>query len=51
MFFELKGFDEFGVSEFINVIEKNEEISINYFLKIVFGFGGCNMVVVFEKVK
>jgi len=51
MFFESKGFDEIGVSESINVIEKNEEADIDYFLKTASGFGGCNTAVVFEKMK
>jgi len=51
MLFESKGFDEIGVSETINVIEKNEEATINYFLKTASGFGGCNTAVVFEKIK
>lgn len=51
MLFESKGFDEIGVSESINVIEKNEEKKINYFLKTASGFGGCNTAVVFEKIK
>lgn len=49
--FESKGFDEIGVSESINVIEKNEEKTIDFFLKTASGFGGCNTAVVFEKVK
>jgi len=49
--FESKGFDEIGVSEIINVIEKNEEADIDIFLKTASGFGGCNTAVVFEKVK
>lgn len=49
--FESKGFDEIGVSEAINVIGKNEEKNIQYFLKTASGFGGCNTAVVFEKVK
>ena len=49
--FESKGFDEIGVSETINVIEKNEEANIEYFLKTASGFGGCNTAVVFEKIK
>ncbi|MFH6997963.1 beta-ketoacyl-[acyl-carrier-protein] synthase family protein [Flavobacterium sp. FlaQc-57] len=49
--FESKGFDEIGVSETVNVIEKNKEATIEYFLKTASGFGGCNTAVVFEKVK
>ena len=49
--FESKGFDEIGVSERINIIEKNEEASIGIFLKTASGFGGCNTAVVFEKIK
>lgn len=45
------GFDELGVSQSINVIEKNEDKTINYFLKTASGFGGCNTAVLFEKVK
>lgn len=48
--FESKGFDEIGVSEAINVIEKNENKNIEYFLKTASGFGGCNTAVVFEKI-
>ena len=51
MLFESKGFDEIGVSETINVIEKNKEANIEYFLKTASGFGGCNTAVVFEKMK
>jgi 3-oxoacyl-[acyl-carrier-protein] synthase-1 len=51
MLFESKGFDEIGVSETINVVEKNEERNIDYFLKTASGFGGCNTAVVFEKMK
>ena len=49
--FESKGFDEIGVSESINVIQKNEEATIEFFLKTASGFGGCNTAVIFEKVK
>ncbi|WP_433765077.1 beta-ketoacyl synthase N-terminal-like domain-containing protein [Flavobacterium ginsenosidimutans] len=49
--FESKGFDEIGVSENINVIEKNGDKNIEYFLKTASGFGGCNTAVIFEKVK
>jgi 3-oxoacyl-[acyl-carrier-protein] synthase-1 len=51
MLFESKGFDEIGVSEAVNVIEKNNEATIEYFLKTASGFGGCNTAVIFEKVK
>lgn len=51
MLFESKGFDEIGVSEAINIIQKNEEATIEYFLKTASGFGGCNTAVVFEKIK
>ncbi|MCI9846180.1 beta-ketoacyl synthase N-terminal-like domain-containing protein [Flavobacterium pectinovorum] len=51
MLFESKGFDKIGVSEAVNIIEKNEEKKIEYFLKTASGFGGCNTAVVFEKVK
>lgn len=44
------GFDTIGVSQPINVIEKNENATIRYFLKTASGFGGCNTAVVFEKV-
>ncbi|WP_281226026.1 beta-ketoacyl-[acyl-carrier-protein] synthase family protein [Flavobacterium aquiphilum] len=44
------GFDEIGVSQPINVIEKNEDKNIRYFLKTASGFGGCNTAVLFEKV-
>lgn len=43
------GYDEPGVSQPINVITKNEDRQINYFLKTASGFGGCNTAVVFEK--
>jgi 3-oxoacyl-[acyl-carrier-protein] synthase-1 len=45
------GFDEIGLSQSINIIEKNEEKEIIYFLKTASGFGGCNTAVLFEKVK
>ena len=51
MLFESKGFDEIGVSESINVIEKNKEAAIEYFLKTASGFGGCNASAIFEKIK
>ncbi len=45
------GFDEIGVSQNINIIEKNQDKNIDYFLKTASGFGGCNTAVVFKKVK
>ena len=44
------GFDEMGVSQPINVIEKTTPKNIRYFLKTASGFGGCNTAVLFEKV-
>jgi 3-oxoacyl-[acyl-carrier-protein] synthase-1 len=44
------GFDEIGVSQLINVIEKNDDKNIRFFLKTASGFGGCNTAVLFEKV-
>lgn len=49
--FASMGFDEIGVSQPINVIEKNNAADINVFLKTASGFGGCNTAVIFEKVK
>jgi 3-oxoacyl-[acyl-carrier-protein] synthase-1 len=43
------GFDDMGVSEPINVIQNNEEKTVQYFLKTASGFGGCNTAVVFKK--
>jgi len=44
------GFDELGVSESVNVIEKTTAKTLQYFLKIASGFGGCNTAVIFKKV-
>ena len=43
------GFDEMGVSQPINIIQKNESKNCDYFLKTASGFGGCNTAVVFKK--
>jgi 3-oxoacyl-[acyl-carrier-protein] synthase I len=43
------GFDEMGVSQSINIIEKNTNKNSTYFLKTASGFGGCNTAVLFEK--
>lgn len=47
--FASMGYDEPGMSQPLNVIEKNTDKSIRYFLKTASGFGGCNTAVVFEK--
>lgn len=44
------GFDESDLSQSINIIEKNQNKNIHYFLKTASGFGGCNSAVLFEKV-
>ncbi len=44
------GFDELGVSQHVNVIEKMEQKEINMFLKTASGFGGCNTAVIFKKI-
>ena len=44
------GFDEIGVSESVNIISKNQDSDIKYFLKTASGFGGCNTAVIFEKI-
>lgn len=46
-----KGYCENGVTQNINIIEKNQEKEITYFLKTASGFGGCNTAVIFEKTK
>ncbi len=44
------GYDELGVSQKINVIERNESKELTTFLKTASGFGGCNTAVLFKKV-
>jgi 3-oxoacyl-[acyl-carrier-protein] synthase I len=46
-----KEYSENGVSQSINIIDKNAEKEITYFLKTASGFGGCNTAVIFEKIK
>ena len=46
-----KGYSENGVSQQINIINKNIEKEITFFLKTASGFGGCNTAVIFEKIK
>lgn len=43
------GFEEYGVSEKINVTEKTKDFTYQSFLKIASGFGGCNAAVVYSK--
>jgi 3-oxoacyl-[acyl-carrier-protein] synthase I len=44
-----KGCETIGVSQSINVIKKNTNKNVKYFLKTASGFGGCNTAVLFEK--
>ena len=43
------GFEELGVSEPINVIQKTTPKQLNVFLKTASGFGGCNTAVIFKR--
>lgn len=43
------GFQELGVSEPLNIIEKTTPKKIKTFLKTASGFGGCNTAVIFQK--
>jgi 3-oxoacyl-[acyl-carrier-protein] synthase I len=43
------GFEELGVTEKINIIDKTEEKEIKTCLKIASGFGGCNASLIFYK--
>ncbi len=45
-----KGFEELGVSEPLNVIDKTTPKPIDIFLKTASGFGGCNTAAIFKKV-
>jgi len=45
------GYDELGVSQKINVIERTEKKELHTFLKTASGFGGCNTAVLFKKIK
>ncbi len=44
------GFQELGVSEPLNIIEKTTSKEIKTFLKTASGFGGCNTAAIFKKV-
>jgi len=50
MLYASLGFDEMGVSQPINVIQKTKSKNLNIFLKTASGFGGCNTAVLFKKV-
>ncbi|MGV6829754.1 MAG: beta-ketoacyl synthase N-terminal-like domain-containing protein [Flavobacteriales bacterium] len=45
------GFQDIGVSQPINVIEKTSKTKLNTFIKTASGFGGCNTAVIFQKIK
>ncbi len=45
------GFDELGVSQSINIIEKTKKKELTVFLKTASGFGGSNTAVIFKKNK
>lgn len=44
------GFQELGVSEPLNIIQKTTHRNIRTFLKTASGFGGCNTAAIFQKV-
>ncbi|SDD62985.1 3-oxoacyl-[acyl-carrier-protein] synthase-1 [Pricia antarctica] len=48
--FASKGFQELGVSQPLNIIEKTTSKNIDTFLKTASGFGGCNTTAIFRKV-
>lgn len=48
--FASKGFQELGVSQPLNIIEKTAKKEIKTFLKTASGFGGCNTAAIFQKV-
>ncbi len=51
MLYTSLGFDEIGVSQPINVIQKTTHSELNVFLKTASGFGGCNTAILFKKVQ
>ncbi len=51
MLYASLGFDVLGVSKPINVIQKTTHKIVNTFLKTASGFGGCNTVVIYNKIK
>jgi len=44
------GFEELGVSQYINVIKENKPQQLKRVLKTASGFGGCNVALIIEKV-
>jgi 3-oxoacyl-[acyl-carrier-protein] synthase-1 len=44
-----KGFTESGVSGNVNIIDEQEKTDKRAFLKIMSGFGGCNVAAMFER--
>ena len=44
------GFQELGVSQPLNIIQKTTQTNLNTFLKTASGFGGCNTAAIFKKV-
>lgn len=44
-----EGFEQLGVSRSINVLSESKKKNINYALKTVSGFGGCNAAIVYKK--
>lgn len=47
--YKTAGFKELGVTNKINIIDKNEEKELKTCLKIASGFGGCNAGILFYK--
>ncbi len=47
--FKTAGFENFGLTNQINIISENKEFEIKNCLKFASGFGGCNAAVVFSK--
>ncbi|WPP48762.1 beta-ketoacyl-[acyl-carrier-protein] synthase family protein [Catalinimonas niigatensis] len=51
LLFKSLGYEQHGVSMDMNVLKENKEVSeLQYIMKTVSGFGGCNAAVIMEKV-
>lgn len=48
--FASKGFQELGVSQSLNIIQRTTSQETTTFLKTASGFGGCNTAAIFQKV-